>query len=137
MGRVNGEFAFMLVVPSASSVSIYYGRDCLGRRSLLINKSLQGVVALSSVAIGAMDDGHVPTRHDWEELLPGVVYRLDAGTGERTSLTLARAVNVNRQIQDIPNDRALQMHGVNVSAEIFHKLLDRAVHRRVSQAPLP
>lgn len=135
MGRIHGEFTFILVVPSASSASIYYGRDCLGRRSLLINKSLQGVVALSSVAIGAMDDGHAPTSHDWEEIVPGVVYRLDVRTGERTALPLARVVN--RDIHAILNDGALQMNVVDAAAEVFHKLLDRAVHRRVSQAPLP
>ena len=37
MGRIHGEFSFILF--ASSSNCVYYGRDCIGRRSLLVNTS--------------------------------------------------------------------------------------------------
>ncbi|KAL3762165.1 hypothetical protein ACHAW5_003195 [Stephanodiscus triporus] len=135
MSRIHGEFSFILLVPSAFSACIYYGRDFLGRRSLLVNKSLRGVVALSSVAMGTLDKGHIPNSSNWEEIPPGIVYRLDPCTGIETSLLVARVVNMD--VLAIPHDSALQTSGIEVAAEILRNLLDRAVKRRVMRAPLP
>ena len=58
MSKIHGEYAFILFVPSKSPNSppcVYYGRDPLGRRSLLINKSIDGAVLLSSVAVNISD----------------------------------------------------------------------------------
>ena len=132
IGRIHGEFSFIIFVPSASSDCIYYGRDCLGRRSLLVNKSLPGVVALSSVAMEAQDKRTIPSSNNWEEIPPGVVFRLDARTGIQTSIPVARVVNIA-----IPRGRALQTNDIEVAAEILRNLLDTAVQRRVLRAPLP
>lgn len=132
IGRIHGEFAFILSAPSSDYV--YYGRDSLGRRSLLINKSFQGVIVLSSVAIGSlMSYGQQsPISNSWEELPPGIIYRIDIRSGYHTSLPLARVVNIA-----IPNVRALQTNSVEAAAEVLLNLLDRAVQRRVLHAPLP
>jgi asparagine synthetase B (glutamine-hydrolysing) len=51
MGRIEGPWA--IVYYSAKQEKIYYGRDCLGRRSLLRGEnSDRGVCVLSSVAVG-------------------------------------------------------------------------------------
>jgi len=132
IGRIHGEFAFILSIPSSDCV--YYGRDCLGRRSLLVNKSFQGVIVLSSVAIGyLMSYGQQsPISNSWEELPPGIIYRIDIRTGYQTSFPLVRVVNIA-----IPNFRALQTDSVEAAAEVLLNLLDRAVQRRVLHAPLP
>lgn len=132
IGRIHGEFAFILSIPSSDCV--YYGRDYLGRRSLLVNKSFQGVIVLSSVAIGSlMSYGQQsPISNSWEELPPGIIYRIDIRTGYQTSVPFARVVNIA-----IPNVRALQTNSVEAAAEALLNLLDRAVHRRVLHAPLP
>ena len=131
IGRIHGEFAFILSIPSSDCV--YYGRDCLGRRSLLVNKS-QGVIVLSSVAIGSLLSygQQSPISNDWDELPPGIIYRIDIRTGYQTSLPLARFVNIA-----IPNVRALQTDSIEAAAEVLLNLLDRAVQRRVLHAPLP
>ena len=133
IGRIHGEFAFILFV--ASSDCIYYGRDCIGRRSLVINKSLHGAVALSSVAIEAQDGQSISNGDRWEEIPPGVVYRLDMRTGKQTSLPVARVINMN--MPTIPRDHGLQVNSIDTAAEILQNLLDRAVQRRVLRAPLP
>jgi asparagine synthetase B (glutamine-hydrolysing) len=132
IGRIHGEFAFILSIPS--SYCVYYGRDCLGRRSLLVNKSFPGVIVLSSVAIGSlMSNGQqIPNGNDWEELPPGIVYRIDIRTGYQTSLPLARVVNIA-----ILNILSVQTDSAEAAAEVLLNLLDRAVQRRVLHAPLP
>jgi asparagine synthetase B (glutamine-hydrolysing) len=129
IGRIHGEFSYILFVPKEDC--IYYGRDCLGRRSLLVNKSLHGVVALSSVAMEAQDKRTIPNSK-WEEIPPGFVFRLDARTGTQTSIPVARVVSLA-----IPHDRALQTNDIEVAAEILRNLLDTAVQRRVLWVPPP
>jgi len=99
ISRIHGEFAFILYVPN--SRSIYYGRDCLGRRSLLINKSIaiNGITAISSVTIDMKNN-------TWEEISPGIVYRLDLCTNEQTSIPISRIINMN--IQRLVSDMSIK-----------------------------
>mmetsp|Transcript_4404 Transcript_4404/g.6843 ORF Transcript_4404/g.6843 Transcript_4404/m.6843 type:complete len:517 (-) Transcript_4404:2416-3966(-) len=60
----NGEFAFCFLTKKY----LYYGRDRLGRRSLLLSKS-KGLCKISSVAT-SLDES-------WQEIAPGVVFELD------------------------------------------------------------
>jgi len=187
MSRIHGEFSFILFVPSSPSENestsnkgnishpsrpghIYYGRDCLGRRSLVVNRSVGGALVLSSVAmdipISTSDNGNLCNYNKmWEEIPPGIVYRLNTCTGEETFLSIPRVVN--KDIPDmtigpfsksgIPQHRnepsnqstiACLMEpscidvtqtgkNVDVAANGLLSLLDRAVKRRVAQAPLP
>lgn len=156
MGRIHGEFSFILF--ASTSNCVYWGRDCIGRRSLLSNKSMHGFVAVSSVAITESDDGFIPNgNNEWEEIPPGIVYKLDASTGEVTWIPMVRVVRSDvvemalkpifapsnkGQDEDASHDEdtILRNHGtkgIEVAAEILLTLLDRAVQRRVVQAPPP
>ena len=152
--KIHGEFAFILYVPPSSSsseiqpktASIYYGRDCLGRRSLLINKSINGIVAISSVAMEASDDEETNlSNNNWEEISPGTVYRLDLCTGEVTSLLIPRIINkdvLHMPIHQGVNQRLEQRNNCSLNigetaSDNLLKLLDKAVQRRVMHAPHP
>lgn len=135
MSRIHGEYSFILYVPSTETElegCIYYGRDCLGRRSLLVNKSLQGVVAVSSVAMGGPVEENSLTTNKWEEIPPGIVYRLDMCTGEETLLPIPIRIPNTRQEMNQSLEQS-----ADECADILLKLLDRAVQRRVMQAPRP
>ncbi|KAL9188936.1 hypothetical protein ACHAXT_011426 [Thalassiosira profunda] len=140
VGRIHGEFAFILFVPSRpGSGYVYYGRDRLGRRSLLADRSSGGVV-LSSVAVEC--DGSDGA--DWEEIPPGIVYRLDLGTGEDVSLPIPRIVNEGVQgMMPISTEQTAAIDGRPTrairddAARGLLSLLDRAVQRRVQHAPPP
>eukprot|EP00804_Cyclotella_cryptica_P002195 CCRYP_018257-RB/>CCRYP_018257-RB protein AED:0.13 eAED:0.13 QI:0/0.2/0.16/1/0/0/6/1140/520 len=110
----------------------------LGRRSLLINRSIDGVVALSSVAASfksQKSDG-------WEELPPGVVYRIDVSTGEFTFMAIQRIINnqVELLLSSVTsatiNDDS-EKTSIEHAAECLLLLLDKSVQRRVMNAPVP
>jgi asparagine synthetase B (glutamine-hydrolysing) len=133
MSRIHGEFSFVLF--ASSSNCVYYGRDCIGRRSLLVNTSLHGVMAVSSVAIW---DGN----YNWEEMPPGIVYRFDASTGGVSSIPLIRVVRSDvlemaQMPTPLPLNKCLEAKCLEVASEILLTLLSRAVQRRVMQAPPP
>ena len=158
MSRIHGEYSFIFFVPSTSTNDtesnnlsnhrgyMYYGRDHLGRRSLLSNKSVDGAVAVSSVAIGGDANNK-----GWEELPPGIVYRLDVCTGEETCIPIPRVVNkdaigmamiaANPSLSDpteVSTDTQSESQNIrNEAADHLLKFLDRAVKRRVMHAPTP
>ena len=72
---IEGPFAF--VYYKTSSKKIYFGRDCLGRRSLLWLRSDKGAFMLSSV-------GKAKTNQDdpdvWEEVPANGIYSIDLNT---------------------------------------------------------
>ena len=198
MSRIHGEFSFILFVPSLSpglyssqnsSMSgstmtdeshanhhasspgyVYYGRDCLGRRSLLINKSTKGTVVLSSVAIeGTTTNNNIDIDGDgantdrsannnvaakfhasWEEISPGIVYKMNVCTGEITSLYIPKIVNkevdalasaVGEHTTIFPKGylihESIEQSNHEHAANGLLRLLDRAVQRRVMHAPTP
>lgn len=136
MSGIHGEYAFILFVPSKSSNSppyVYYGRDPLGRRSLLCNKSIDGAVFLSSVAVNVSGDTLTTIEdnkdaQEWVEIPPAVVYRMDMQTGDVESEGIPRVVNRN-----IPQMIELSKRATDTID--FMQLLDRAVERRVAHAP--
>eukprot|EP00984_Skeletonema_dohrnii_P007236 scaffold2617_cov122-Skeletonema_dohrnii-CCMP3373.AAC.3 len=134
--KIHGEYAFILFVPSKSPNSppyVYYGRDPLGRRSLLINKSIDGAVLLSSVAVN-ISDSTLTTRADsegaqeWVEIPPSIVYRMDLQTGDIASEPIPRVIN--RKIPQV-----IELSKQTNDTMNFMQLLDRAVERRVAHAP--
>ncbi|KAL7483226.1 hypothetical protein ACHAW6_008877 [Cyclotella cf. meneghiniana] len=173
MARVHGEYSFLLYVPSSQASSgtlqpqqhsskgyVYYGRDELGRRSLLINRSINGVVVISSVATSfhsqknQLRDGNSLIGDRWEELPPGIVYRMDLATGEISSKAIQRIINKDVEFlvssvtsatinDDLGNKSILISDSIVTKPSIEHAakflllLLDKSIQRRVMHAPTP
>ena len=157
MERIHGEYSFLLYVPSRLDQStsqpheihsqgcVYFGRDVLGRRSLLINRSEPGVIIISSVAADfsktekQKDDNLSIT--DWEELPPGIVYKMDIPSGEVTSLALSKIVNteVHNKLRCVveTGQRNMSDESISAAARVLHHLLDKSIQRRVVNAPTP
>lgn len=143
MSNIHGEYAFILFVPSKSPHSppcIYYGRDPLGRRSLLINKSIDGVVLLSSVALNAPDstlseDDDSTEAHEWVEIPPAIVFRIDLQTGSVASEPISRIINRNiSQMVELSKETTPITAMIETDAIDFMNVLDRAVERRVAHS---
>ena len=66
--RIAGPYAF--VYYDGRNAQIFYGRDALGRRSLLTNKCRTGSLAISSIC-------DPENAHEWEEVDADGVYMLD------------------------------------------------------------
>lgn len=136
LSNIHGEFAFILYVPSKSPnipPCIYYGRDRLGRRSLLINKSIEGVILLSSVAMHASDSENSKLFEEgWVEIPPAIVFRMDPQTGSVVSSEfIPRLVNKNISTkQTTPSRTTIESDAID-----FMKVIDKAVERRVANAP--
>jgi len=173
MARVHGEYSFLLYVPSSQAPCgilqqkencshgyVYYGRDVLGRRSLLINRSINGVVVISSVATSfhsqknQLRDGNSLIGDGWEELPPGIVYRMDVSTGEVTSMAIQRIINkevellassvISAKINDdlgnkdiLISDSIATETSIEYAAKCLLLLLDKSIQRRVMHAPTP
>ncbi|KAI4908478.1 uncharacterized protein J4E92_010877 [Alternaria infectoria] len=73
---VRGPYA--LVFYDASHQRIYYGRDCLGRRSLLQKSTLDGTLVLSSVCDNASGES-------WAEVEADGIYVVDVELADPTS----------------------------------------------------
>ncbi|KAK9479096.1 asparagine synthase-domain-containing protein [Lipomyces japonicus] len=73
--HVRGEYAFVFY--DSSTGCVWFGRDCIGRRSLLINKSHRDGIAISSIP------PQVPgLREHWEEVPAGEIYKLNLSNFE-------------------------------------------------------
>ncbi len=70
MKSISGPFAFIFF--DAQSQIIFYGRDSLGRRSLLQSKATDGSLSLSSISQSTGTS-------EWTEVEAGCIYRLDLG----------------------------------------------------------
>ena len=125
MSRIwNGEFAFCFLTENA----LYYGRDRLGRRSLLTCQGDDGVWKLSSVATS-------PTEA-WIELPPGRIYEYNLTNRTIQSLPLpTRTLSPSLFKNDVsannfpkPSDVSDSMWKASIQLEHF---LRRAVHRRL------
>ncbi|KAH6883035.1 asparagine synthase-domain-containing protein [Alternaria rosae] len=77
---VRGPYA--LVFYDASHKRIYYGRDCLGRRSLLQNSTPDGTLVLSSVCDDASGES-------WAEVEADGIYVVDLELADPTSKSLS------------------------------------------------
>lgn len=149
LASVAGPWACIFWQPSTRS--IWFGHDRIGRRSLLLGYSTVGGLAVSSVA-PACSQGSTHTWH-WQELPPSGVYQLElTGRGgtlgrlhhhhwpDQTS-TFRRpdvlpsgdgpsSLESDSTSADEPPDAA-------ASADRLLDALDRAVCRRVEEAPPP
>lgn len=85
MSSISGPFAFLFF--DAQSQIIFYGRDSLGRRSLLQNKATDGSLLLSSISQSTGTD-------EWTEVEAGRIYRVHLGD----SLPTTNDPNTPKQI---------------------------------------
>ncbi|KAI2505650.1 asparagine synthase [Fragilaria crotonensis] len=121
----NGEFAFCFLMEDA----LYYGRDRLGRRSLLTSQGDDGVWKLSSVATSLNEA--------WIELPPGRVYEYNLTNHSIQSLpmptrTLPPTMSENYvSAYNVPKpcDVSDTMWKASIQLEL---ILRQAVHRRLA-----
>lgn len=125
----NAEFAFCLLTKE----SLYYGRDVLGRRSLLTSSNDDDSIwKLSSVALSPADDDD-----SWQELPPGMVYEYNLTTREITSMPLIQPVlfGDDNQLQQVPDctipENVVASESMWKSSLQFEYLLRAAVERRL------
>jgi len=122
MSRIwNGEFAFSFLTENA----LYYGRDSLGKRSLLTCQENENVWKLSSVAT-SLDE-------TWQELPPGLVYEYDLRDHTIQSLSLTApsvAAPTDVHIPDTPKLDEVSESMWKASLQLEQILL-QAVHRRL------
>ena len=155
MAHVRGEYAFICYHkcktkgPGGETKDrLYFGRDPLGRRSLLMagDWPTDDTLPLSRLVMTStafsVGGKMLPTK----ELEAGRVFRLDLDFGEVT--VKMSSIPLSRPTPDVPlvkHDASyaarLKEEGVTESlvkaSETFHVLLDRAVRRRVVNAPKP
>jgi asparagine synthetase B (glutamine-hydrolysing) len=119
---VNAEFAFCLLTQE----TIYYGRDRLGRRSLLVANDYQqdGKVkwALSSVASPS-------TSHSWKEVEPGIVFAFNWNTGETLTMPFA---NVHIPRPSLSLELPPSLHVDHPAVIELERLLLESVRRRLT-----
>ena len=126
MSRIwNGEFAFCFLTES----SLFYGRDCLGRRSLLTSHGDDGVWKLFSVATSLNEN--------WIELPPGRVFEYDLRNHTIQSLPFS-----TRTLQPALSHKAVLANDIPAPCDVsesmwkasiqFEHILRRAVHRRLA-----
>ena len=151
MSHVRGEFSFICYHQAKGDgetrENLYFGRDLLGRRSLLLageglhvadDGSPLSQLILTSTAF-SVGGKTLPTT----ELEAGKVYRVDfANVLEMSSVPLTRsALTIPLVEHDASYANQLKDEGISESvvkaSETFHVLLDRAVRRRVVNAPMP
>lgn len=87
--RITGPYAFIYY--DAPNAQIFYGRDALGRRSLLTNRNRKDSFFLSSVC-------NPDAAHEWAEVEADGIYRLDLHAEEDVSQTtmIAQESNENK-----------------------------------------
>ena len=126
MSRIwNGEFAFCFLTENA----LYYGRDCLGRRSLLTSQENDGVWKLFSVATSLNES--------WLELPPGRIFEYNLTNHAIQSLPLPTQTippmlsdnDVPACVIQAPCDVSETMWQASIR---FEHILRRAVHRRLT-----
>lgn len=76
ISRIRGPYAFVFY--DAVGRRLFYGRDCLGRRSLLQSTNHAGDFVLSSIC-----DGHVSS--SWREVEADGIYMVDLDAGVSTT----------------------------------------------------
>lgn len=124
LSKVKGPWA--IVILDLKRRSIYFGRDCLGRRSLLLHKRINadGIkFQLSSVFLGSNDE-------HWEEVQYGYLHRVDLAELE---LGAFNCESRKLSIFDIPPINTM-MSSEEEILDILHSfdsLLRMAVSRRL------
>ena len=148
MGHIRGEYAFICYhkAKNEDRESLYFGRDPLGRRSLLVASGwpIDDAPPLSQLVLASTAFSIGGKTLQMKELEAGTVFRLDLSKAvvQMSSVRLSRPKpNVPLVEHDTSYADRLKEEGIAESlvksSETFHALLDRAVRRRVVNAPKP
>ncbi|KAK9467279.1 asparagine synthase-domain-containing protein [Lipomyces arxii] len=118
---VRGEYAFVYYDKPANK--IWWARDCIGRRSLLVYRS-DKIMVLSSVA-----PGDPKLRAEWAEVPAGVVYQTDLTKLDTTEFLWAHEGPTTLIYPYGTPSCKLSSNSRNV--DLFSSVLSAAVRRRV------
>ena len=124
LSKIRGPWA--TVILDLKNRTLHFGRDCLGRRSLLLRKRVSGeeiTLELSSVSLGFADTC-------WEEVQYGYLHRISLDELERG---IFNCESVRLSALDIPSIGTEMSSGLEIGdiLHTFDSLLKRAVTRRL------
>ena len=117
LSGVRGPYA--LVFFDAPNNRIYYGRDCLGRRSLLQKSTPDGTLVLSSVCDNASGES-------WTEVEADGIYVLDVDAADSTSNSLP-VTKIPHRRSDPKEDSGLSFVGRSSGARVLLTDSDPAI----------
>ena len=140
---VKGEYSFIFYHfnKNMDSHRLYFGRDCLGRRSLLIHRDKEASGQSQKFVLSSVIGTSETEAFDFEEVLPGKIYNLDVQTMELQNLVMSGSVKFSESEEQSPTlvQRALEVTaGRNISSSMItaaanlHEKLSIAVKRRVN-----
>jgi asparagine synthetase B (glutamine-hydrolysing) len=120
---IRGPYAFVFY--DALHKLVYYGRDCLGRRSLLRKTTLDDTLVLSSVCDNASGDS-------WMEVEADGIYIVDLNVS--LSNTLSSSIgHVPHRLSDQPQGKDLSFVGKSIALGSLLTCLDSAISADESQ----
>ena len=113
---VNAEYAFCIW----TETTVYYGRDPLGRRSLLVNDT-EHTWELASVTTRSHND-------KWQEVVPGFVYAYCRSGRSTLSVPFVPSASLPLTLSSPPEC-------MEMASDTLHTLLTEAVRRRLPHHP--
>ncbi|KAK9447600.1 asparagine synthase-domain-containing protein [Limtongia smithiae] len=122
---LRGEYAF--VYYDLRDNVLWFSRDCVGRRSLLVNRSSSDAIALCSVP---PTDSHLRTA--WTEVRAGYIYKVSLASAE----LLIESIPWTHDVSSVPSypyghiSREVLSSHPEVQLQQFEYLLTSAVRRR-------
>ncbi|KAK3639994.1 hypothetical protein LTR56_012168 [Elasticomyces elasticus] len=146
MAQISGPYAFVFYDPSNGM--LYFGRDFLGRRSLLWRTAGDGELLLSSVA-GPMSPGD---EHPWTEVEADGLYYVDLaspygcddvyGSVQKVPYRLAElATHIGTRVvprlslnKDLPSSQT-RLHSASSAVNQLEVLLRSSLRRRLENVP--
>jgi hypothetical protein len=117
LASLRGPYA--LVFYDACNNRIYYGRDCLGRRSLLRKSTSDGTLVLSSVCDNASGEA-------WSEVEADGIYLVDLKPPETTSTLFPTTQIAHRQVDEDPTS-GLSFVGKSFDTRVLLTKVDLAL----------
>ncbi|KAK9388378.1 asparagine synthase-domain-containing protein [Lipomyces mesembrius] len=123
---IRGEYAF--VYYDILSRCIWWARDCIGRRSLLVNRSRKDCIALSSLPVP-----DPVLRTDWREVPAGEVYKFDLRIMDIEVISWSYELCGSLKYPYVPIylDISVTQHSYDTLVTEFSSTLLAAVRRRV------
>ncbi|KAK9370447.1 asparagine synthase-domain-containing protein [Lipomyces kononenkoae] len=123
---VRGEYAF--VYYDILSRCVWWARDCIGRRSLLVNRLRRDGIVLSS-----LPPSDPVLRANWQEVPAGEVYKLDLDTMDIAAIrwSYESSAPLKYPYAPICLDISVTQHSYDTLVNEFSSILLAAVRRRV------
>ena len=117
MRRVSGPYAFIFF--DAQHQTLFFGRDCLGRRSLLRGVTLSGSFILSSVADRELQDVA------WEEVESGGIHVLDLSIYRDSGASIKETLTAKNEHTEMPYIVTLTPSSLDPASEVSIPLINR------------